>query len=99
MRTPGMTFRTWLAAATCLTAAVPSLVHAQTPPPTAPAATPAAPAADAAPPPGYWINGIHLSGQIEGGIIGNPSGPKLNDGQLFTDRANQPILNQVLIGA
>jgi hypothetical protein len=88
---------------------VPTLVHAQTTPaPTAPApAAPApaaagtttAPAAPAAPPPGYWIDGIHLSAEIEAGIVGNPEGPKLNDGQLFTDRANQPILNQVLLGA
>jgi hypothetical protein len=100
-----MTFRTWLAAATSLTAVVPTLVWGQTTPapaaaaPAAPAAeAPAAPAADA-PPPGYWINGIHLSGQIDGGIVANPEGPKINDGQSFTDRANQPILNQVLIGA
>jgi hypothetical protein len=76
------------------------LTYAQTTPaPTpAPAATTVAPAADA-PPPGYWVDGIHLSGQIEAGIIGNPSTPKLNNGQSFTDRANQPMLNQVLLGA
>jgi hypothetical protein len=88
---------TLVTTATALASAVP--VMAQTPPPPPPAAAaPAAPAADT-PPPGYWINGIHLSAQIEGGIVGNPSDPKINDGQLFTDRANQPMLNQVLLGA
>jgi hypothetical protein len=98
MRLPGMTFRTWLTAATCLSTVVPTLVHAQTAPAPAPADA-AAPAAPAPPPPGYWIDGIHLSAQIEAGIIGNPEQPKVNDGQLFTDRANQPMLNQVLLGA
>jgi hypothetical protein len=66
--------------------------------PAPPVTTDATPAVDA-PPPGYWINGIHLSAQLEGGITFNPAGPKENDGQLFTDRANQPILNQVLLTA
>ena len=99
MRTAGITFRTWLAAATCLTGVIPTLVHAQTTPaPAAPAAAPAA-AAPAAPPPGYWINGIHLSAVIEAGIIANPADPKLNIGQSFTDHPNQVQLNQILIGA
>ncbi len=58
-----------------------------------------APSAADSPPPGNWISGIHLSAQIEGGITFNPAGPKENFGQLFTDRANQPILNQVLLTA
>ncbi len=94
MRTVGTSFRAWLTAATCLTAVSPAF--AQTTP--APTAAPAAPAADA-PPPGYWINGIHLSAVIEAGIIANPSTPKLNIGQSFTDHPNQPLLNQMLIGA
>ena len=65
----------------------------------APAATEAAPAAPAAPPPGLWIDGIHLSAQIEGGITGNPSGPKNNYGQLFTDKPNTFLLNQILLTA
>jgi hypothetical protein len=93
MRTVGMKFQALLAAATCLTG-VPTLVMAQTPP----APAPAAPAADA-PPPGYWINGIHLSAQIDAGIIGNTAFPKLNIGQSFTDHPNQVQLNQVLLGA
>jgi hypothetical protein len=76
--------------------------RAQTPlpatetPATAPAATAAEP-----PPPGLWINGIHLSAQIDAGFMGNPSGPAdgLNFGHLFTDHANQFQLNQVLLTA
>ncbi|HET6308109.1 MAG TPA: outer membrane beta-barrel protein [Rhodopila sp.] len=72
---------------------------AQTPPqPPPPAATTTAPAADA-PPPGLWIDGIHLSAQLEGGISFNPAGPKDNFGQLFTDHPNQPLLNQILLTA
>jgi len=99
MTTTGIKFRTWLAAATCLTSVVPALAWAQTTPaPATTEAAPAAPAADA-PPPGYWINGIHLSAVVEAGIIGNPSGPKLNIGQSFTDHPNQVQLNQILLGA
>ena len=90
----GTKFRTWLKAATCLTglgfAALPMAALAQTA-----AATPAA----EAPPPGYWINGIHLSAQVQGGIVYNPSNPKLNTGQFFTERPNTPILNQILLTA
>ena len=66
-----------------------------------PASPAAAPAATEAPPPGLWINGIHLSAQIEAGLMGNPSGPAdgLNFGQLFTDHANQFQLNQILLTA
>jgi hypothetical protein len=91
----------WLAAGCLLPAAAPAF--AQTPAAPAAPETPAAPAAPAAdaPPPGYWINGIHLSAQIEGGITVNPAGPAngQNFGQLFTDRANQPLLNQLLVTA
>src|SRR4051812_45604873 len=95
MRTVGTSFRAWLTAATCLTAVTPAFAQTTPAPTAAPAAAPAA----EAPPPGYWINGIHLSGVIESGIIANPSTPKLNIGQSFTDHPNQPLLNQVLIGA
>jgi hypothetical protein len=65
------------------------------------AATPAAPAtpAPAAPPPGYWINGIHIGLQIEGGFTANPGTPAdgVNYGRLFDDRSNQAQLNQVLL--
>ena len=102
MRMTHLSFRTWLLAATSLTAsgltaAAPAMAQTS-PAPTASPAAPAAPAADA-PPPGYWINGIHLSAQLQAGILANPAGPKLNDGHLFTDRPNTPMLNQILIGA
>jgi hypothetical protein len=96
--------RTWLAAAATVVSAL-GTASAQTtaPAPAAPApsaTTEAAPtpAADA-PPPGFWINGIHLSAQIEGGITGNPAGPKNNFGQLFTDKPNTFLLNQLLLTA
>src|SRR5215469_12120978 len=40
-----------------------------------------------------------LYGWIEGGIMGNPDSPidNHNFGHLFTDRANEPLLNQVSI--
>jgi hypothetical protein len=82
------------------------VASAQTPaPPAAPAAPPpaateAAPAAAAdAPPPGFWIDGIHLSAQLDAGITGNPDGPKNNFGQLFTDKPNTVLLNQILLTA
>ncbi len=89
-------------------------LFAQTPPPAAssqgspaasnPAATtetekPAVAPAAEAPPPGYWINGIHLSAQIDAGVTGNPAGPKTNFGQLFTDKPNTVLLNQILLTA
>ena len=82
----------WLAAAaTIATGAV--TASAQTPAPAAATAV-----ADA-PPPGYWINGIHLSAQIEGGVTFNPAGPKQNYGQLFNDKPNTVLLNQILLTA
>ena len=86
----------WLAAATCLSP-IAGTALAQTGP--SPAPTPA-PAADA-PPPGFWINGIHLGAQIEGGFTANPATPDsgTNFGHLFDDRANQPLLNQILLTA
>jgi Putative beta-barrel porin-2, OmpL-like. bbp2 len=44
-----------------------------------------------------WFN---LYGWIEAGITGNPNAPdNHNFGHLFTDRANEPLLNQVSIVA
>ena len=59
------------------------------------------PATPAAPPPGLWIDGVHFYGQLDAGIMGNPSGPadSLNFGRLFDDRANQVQLNQLLLTA
>ena len=49
--------------------------------------------------PSTWAGSIKLNAQFEGGAIINPSGSSdgLNFGQLFTDRANQFVLNQALI--
>ncbi len=71
--------------------------------PAAPGAAPAAPAAaaPAAPPPGLWVDGIHLSAQLDAGVSFNPFRPQtgLNWGQLFTDHANEAQLNQLLLTA
>jgi hypothetical protein len=95
----------WIAAAaTFATAASPALAQTAAPaaPPAATEAAPAAaPAAPDVPPPGFWIDGIHLSGQLDAGFNLNPFRPStgLNFGQLFTDHANQATLNQVLVTA
>jgi hypothetical protein len=95
----------WLAAAAAMTAAaVPAAAQAPAPAVTAPpaaATTPAPTPAPDAPPPGYWINGIHLSAQLDAGFNLNPMRPStgLNFGQLFTDHANQATLNQLLLTA
>jgi hypothetical protein len=64
--------------------------------PDAAAAAPT-PAADA-PPPGYYINGIHLGVQFDAGFYGNGSNPQsgVSFGQSFTDRSNSILLNQAL---
>ena len=49
-----------------------------------------------APAPAAWSDNIKFGLQLEGGITFNPAGPKTNFGQLFTDRPNVPLLNQVL---
>src|SRR6185437_12983975 len=53
-------------------------------------------AANAAPT--SWADGIKVNLQFEGGAIINPANPDngLNFGQLFTDRANQFVMNQAL---
>jgi hypothetical protein len=89
----------WLAAAATVAAGW-GTASAQTAAP--PAATTTAPApapAPDAPPPGFWIDGIHLSAQIEAGVTGNFDGPKQNFGQLFTDKPNTVLLNQILLTA
>lgn len=49
-------------------------------------------------PKGGWASTITWNAQIEAGITGNFAAPrdKLNFGQLLTDRANEPLLNQGL---
>lgn len=79
---------------------------AATAPPTAtPGGSPAAvvPSAGAQPstpkPPASWADTITLNEQIEAGVIFNPERPRdgLNFGDIYTDHANQPQLNQVLV--
>src|SRR5437868_1194201 len=55
----------------------------------------------AAPAPANWSDTLKFSGHIEAGITGNPDDPSngINFGQLFTDRANRPLLNQLLLTA
>ncbi len=58
------------------------------------AAAPATPAA-----PASWMSGIKFSGHIEAGATMNPASPSngVNFGHLFTDKANQIVLNQAAI--
>jgi hypothetical protein len=58
------------------------------------------PKSDAAAP-ANWSDTLKFSGHIEAGITGNPDDPSngINFGQLFTDRANRPLLNQILLTA
>jgi hypothetical protein len=60
----------------------------------APADATAAPAAPAA-----WADTMTIHGSIEAGFTINPDGPDngLNFGQLFTDKANVPLVNQALL--
>src|SRR6266403_1345626 len=64
-----------------------------------------APAGDAsksdAAAPANWSDTLKFSGHSEAGITGNPDDPSngINFGQLFTDRANRPLLNQILLTA
>jgi len=46
-----------------------------------------------------WFGGVKYGAQVEGGVVLNPARPPdgLNFGHLFTDRANQATLNQVLL--
>jgi hypothetical protein len=57
----------------------------------APAAAPAAPAA--------WADTLKIGAQFEAGVAGNFESPSnnLNFGQLYTDRSNAPVVNQILL--
>ena len=63
------------------------------------ALTPGSAHAEDAPVPTKWSDTIKLGAQVEAGIVSNPAGPSdnLNYGQIFTDRANEPLLNQALL--
>ena len=106
-----MTHRIWTllstAAAASLLAGAAFADDQATPPAEAPAAAPpaaATPAAAPTPPPAPlsmdgWIKSIKLSGHIEAGATMNPDAPTndINFGHLFTDRANQVVLNQAAL--
>ena len=93
------THKLWTGALIAAVSIVPAAAQTQDQAATiAPEAPATAPAADA-PPPGLWIDGIHLSAQGETGISFNPAGPKQNFGQLFTDKPNTVLLNQILLTA
>ena len=55
---------------------------------------PAAPAAPAA-----WSDTLKIGAQFEAGIVGNFASPTDNNnfGQLYTDKANSPVVNQILL--
>ena len=86
---------TALAATFAVTIAMSMAVRAEDAKP-ADAAAPAA--AAEAPPPGYYVNGIRLGAQFQGGFYGNANSPSsgMNIGQSFTDRSNSVLLNQAL---
>ncbi len=68
---------------------------------TAPPATPSPPAAPAPVTFDSWVRSIKLSGHIEAGATMNPADPSngVNFGHLFTDKANQVVLNQFALTA
>jgi hypothetical protein len=85
-------------AAATLSAMSGSTLRAQTS--TAPAPSGDAAKSDAAAP-ANWSDTVKFWGHIEAGITGNPDDPSngINFGHLFTDRANRPLLNQLLLTA
>ncbi len=92
----------WLVAAAITVGSAPAFAQAPAAAPADTSTTTAAPTPAAeTPPPGYWIDGIHLSAQLDAGVIFNPYRPStgLNWGQLFTDHANQAQMNQLLLTA
>lgn len=64
------------------------------------AAIPPAPSNSSSPTP-FTIGGVQLNAQFDAGATFNPWTPDdgINFGHLFTDRANQPVLNQALLTA
>jgi putative OmpL-like beta-barrel porin-2 len=60
------------------------------------------PALVAPPPPADWWSTVKFDAMVEGGFTGNPAGPPNppgNFGQLFTDKANMFLMNQLLLTA
>lgn len=54
-----------------------------------------------APPPPNWWDTFTVYGQLEAGVTANPDNPGsgINFGHLFTDKATEPLLNQILLTA
>jgi hypothetical protein len=79
-------------AATAILAGAAGVAHAQ---------EAAAPAAAPAAPPATWASTIKYSGHVEAGMTLNPDSPSdaINFGHLFTDKANQVVLNSVALTA
>ena len=99
-----MTHRIWtllstVAAASLLAGAAFADDQAATPAPAAPAAAPTPPPTPLSP--DAWVSSIKFSGHIEAGATMNPSSPDngVNFGHLFTDKANQLVLNQFALTA
>jgi hypothetical protein len=51
------------------------------------------------PPPASWWDTLTVSGSVDAGITFNPDSPAdgLNFGHLYTDKANTPLLNSILL--
>lgn len=102
-----MTHRIWTllstAAAASLLAGAAFADDQATPPAEAPAAAAPAAAVPTPPPaplsPDAWLKSIKLGGHIEVGATLNPETPsnQINFGHLFTDKANQFVLNQAAV--
>ncbi len=90
----------WLVT-TCLTAAgLPALAQTQpSPAPTATTDTASGKPAEAPAQPQSWISGIKFGAQFDVGATINTSSPEnnINFGNLFSDKANQVLLNQLLV--
>jgi hypothetical protein len=61
------------------------------------ALAPVAARADDAKPPATWISGITFGAQLQAGVSANTTGAKNDFGQLFTDKANTALINQLLL--
>jgi Putative beta-barrel porin-2, OmpL-like. bbp2 len=78
----------------------PAFAQATAPEPVQPeTGKPASPGPETPPPPSSWFSSIKLGAQFDVGATINPYSPQngLNFGQLFTDKSNQVLLNQVLL--
>jgi hypothetical protein len=93
-RVPRVLVTCVIAAAALAASSSSAVLLAQTPP----AAASDVPKSDTAAP-ANWSDTLKFSGHIEAGITGNPDDPSngINFGHLFTDRANRPVLNQILL--